>query len=475
MDFRKTDEILETIAEYVCKNIAFSQEAMQTASACLADALGCAMLSLKFPACKKLLGPIVPGTIVPNGCLIPGSGDILDPVRGAFNLGIMIRWLDYNDTWLAAEWAHPSDNIGGLLPLLDFLSRQNRSKNKAVYTCCDLLNAMIKAYEIQGILALKNSFNERGFDHVILVKVATAAVATHLLGGNYSQVVDAVSNAWIDTGPLRTYRHAPNTGSRKSWAAGDATSRGVQLAMMVMQGEMGYPRALTTDKWGFYDVILQGVPLIIPQPLESFVMENILFKVAFPAEFHAQTAVEAAFELHHLLKDRLENIKTINILTHEAAVRIIDKKGELKNPADRDHCIQYMVAAGLLFGTLTADHYEDNIARDPRIDWLRSKMTVSEHKPYSEDYHEPSKRSIANTVTIYFENGTSLGPVTVEYPLGHSRRRKEGLPLLYKKFEENAGTILPPGRVKQLLTLFQNQKKLEAMTVPSLVEHFILD
>ncbi|MBA2728313.1 MAG: bifunctional 2-methylcitrate dehydratase/aconitate hydratase [Parachlamydiaceae bacterium] len=475
MATQKTDEILETIAAYVCKDISFSAEAMQTASACLADALGCGILALKFPACKKLLGPIVPGTIVPNGCCIPGTGDILDPIRGAFNFGTMIRWLDFNDTWLAAEWGHPSDNIGGLLPLLDYLSRKNRAERIAVFTCRDLLIAMIKAYEIQGVLALKNSFNERGLDHVILVKVATAAVAAGLLGGNYSQVIDAISNAWIDLGPLRTYRHSPNTGSRKSWAAGDATSRGVQLAMMVMQGEMGYPLALSTDKWGFYDVIFEGVPLTINQPLGSYVMENILFKVAFPAEFHAQTAVEAAFELHHLLKGRLEDIKSINISTHAAAIRIIDKKGELKNPADRDHCLQYMVAIGILYGTLTAHHYEDRAAIDPRIDRLRAKMTVTEYPSYSVDYLDPAKRSIANSILIQFQNGSSLGPIAIEYPLGHRRRRKEGLPLLFNKFEENVGTLLPLGRVKQLLALFQNQKKLEAMTIPTFVEQFIVN
>lgn len=469
---QKCDELLDTIATYVCCEEPPSALAMQTAVACLADALGCGILALEYRACKKLLGPLVPGTIVPNGCCIPGTGDILDPVRGAFNLGTMIRWLDYNDTWLAAEWGHPSDNIGGLLTLMDYLSRKNHAVGKPRYLVRQLLMAMVKAYEIQGVLALANSFNRVGFDHVILVKVATAAVATRLLGGTHAQVIDALSNAWIDTGPLRTYRHAPNVGSRKSWAAGDATSRGVQLAMWVMQGEMGYPTALTADGWGFYDVIFKGVPFVVPRPFESYVMENILFKISFPAEFHAQTAVEVALELHHRLKDQLDDIKSIEIYTHEAAMRIIDKKGPLKNPADRDHCLQYMVAIALLHGHLDATHYEDHAAADPRIDSLREKMIVIEHKPYSVDYLDPAKRSIANAITIRFKNGTSLPLMAIEYPLGHRRRREEGLPLLFRKFENNLDTLLLPGRVKQLLALFCDQKKLEAKPIPAFVDLF---
>lgn len=473
MKNQKADEILALIAAYVCEDKSFSHESLHTARLCLADALGCAILALQYKACTKLLGPVVPGTVVPNGCLIPGTGDVLDPIRGAFNLGSMIRWLDYNDTWLAAEWGHPSDNIGGILMLMDFLSRQKHAESKAVFTGRDLLIAMIKAYEIQGVLSLKNSFNLIGFDHVILVKVATAALATKLLGGNEAQVIDALSHAWIDTGPLRLYRHEPNTGSRKSWAAGDATSRGVQLAIMVMQGEMGYPRALTTDRWGFYDVLFKGVPFSITQEFGSYVMENILFKISFPAEFHAQTAIEAAIELHKLLKGRFENIIRIEINTHASALRIIDKKGELKNPADRDHCLQYMVSIGLLHGYLTADHYEDQAANDPRIDWLRERMIVSEHPSYSADYLDPSKRSIANAITIYFENGTSLKPLVIEYPLGHKRRRHEGLPFLFKKFENNISSLFPDGRVKKILALFQNQAKLEAMLIPTLTDLFI--
>lgn len=464
----KKDEALTLIADYIVDYVIQSEEAYRTARLCLADALGCAILSLRFPHCTKLLGPIVPGTIVPNGSRVPGTPYVLDPIRGAFNIGTMIRWLDYNDTWLAAEWGHPSDNLGGLLAVADYLNQ--KGKSIIVY---DLLTYLIKAYEIQGILALENSFNRIGLDHVILVKVATAAVTTYMFGGTRDQIVDAVSNAWIDNGPLRTYRHYPNTGSRKSWAGGDATSRGVLLAMMSMRGEMGYPMALSAKKWGVYDVLFQGKPFQFQRPFESYVMENILFKIAFPAEFHAQTAIECAMQLYPKVKDRWEEIEKIIISTHESAIRIIDKTGPLKNPADRDHCLQYMVAIGLLFGELTANHYEDEIARDPRIDGLRNKMVIFENKQYSNDYLDPQKRSIANALTIQFKNGSILGPVIVEYPLGHRQRRDEGYLLLYKKFEENLRTVFDQKKVAQILALFQDQNLLDSIPVSTFVELFL--
>lgn len=456
------------IADYLAAPLKASDEAYQTARAGLADALGCAMLALRFPQCTKLLGPIVPGTTVPSGSCVPGTEYVLDPIRAAFDIGTMIRWLDYNDAWLAAEWGHPSDNLGAILALGDYLTRSSKKR----FSVQDILTCMIQAYEIQGVLALQNSFNRIGFDHVILVKIASTAVATKMLGGTHQQIMDALSNAFIDAGPLRTYRHAPNTGSRKSWAAGDATSRGVLLAFMTMQGEMGYPTALSAKKWGFCDVLFQGKPLVLERPLGSYVMENILFKVSFPAEFHAQTAVECAFKLYPQVKDRLDEIESVEISTHESALRIIDKKGPLHNPADRDHCIQYMVAIALLFGELTAHHYEEKTAQDPHIDLLRSKMTVSENKQYSIDYLDPNKRSVANSLLIRMKGGEVLGPVTVEYPLGHRQRRAEGLPLIFKKFEHNVGTHLPPQTASALSQLFQNQSALTKMSISDLIDLF---
>lgn len=463
------DEVLTTLAGYVNDAKIPSDEAYHTAAAALADALGCAILALRFPACTKLLGPVVPGTIVPMGSRVPGTSYVLDPIRAAFNIGTQIRWLDYNDTWLAAEWGHPSDNLGGLLAIADYLNRTN----KANLTVKELLTAMIKAYEIQGNLALLNSFNRIGFDHVILVKVATTAVVTGLLKGNAEQIKDAISQAWADGAPLRMYRHAPNTGSRKSWAAGDATSRGVMLALMTMQGEKGYPSVLTTPKWGFYDAVFQGKPFGFQRPLSSYVMENILFKISFPAEFHAQTAVECAIHLHPLIKEKLDDIQSVEIMTHESALRIIDKTGPLKNPADRDHCLQYMVAIGLLHGTLTAHHYEDNAAQDPRIDTLRSKMTLKENKTYSADYHDPEKRSIPNAITVVFKDGTKAGPLEIEYPLGHRRRRKEGLPLLYHKFETNLRSHFEREKVSKILKAFADYTSLVKMKVNHLLDLFI--
>lgn len=463
------DESLRVIADYICDHTISSQEAYDTARMCLADALGCAILSLRFQECVKLLGPVVPGTIVPHGSRVPGTPFILDPIRAAFNIGTMIRWLDYNDTWLAAEWGHPSDNIGGLLAVFDYLSQQRMAMGQRPLTIRDLLEAMIKVYEIQGSLALLNSFNQIGFDHVILVKVATAAMVTCLLGGTKDQIIDALSQAWIDVGPLRTYRHAPNTGSRKSWAAGDASSRGVFLAFLTMQGEMGYPAALSTKQWGFYDVLFEGRPFLFERPLGSYVIENILFKISFPAEFHAQTAVECAIQLHSQVKGRLEHISTIVIETQHSAVKIIDKIGPLYNPADRDHCIQYMVAVALLKGKLTADDYEEEASQDPRIDWLRSKMQLVENPDFSRDYLDPQKRSIANAITIYFDNGTMTERTAVEYPVGHRRRRREAVPLLFSKFGTNLRTRFPKGKVYELMHLFLDHNRLCAMPVNALV------
>lgn len=464
------DEALKIIADYVHGFTITSSEAYHTAMADLADTLGCGILALKFPACTKLLGPVVPGTIVPNGSRVPGTKYILDPISAAFNIGAMIRWLDFNDAWLAAEWGHPSDNLGGILAVADFLSQQRVSEGKSPLLMKDVMTAMIKAHEIQGGLALLNSFNRVGLDHVILVKVASTAVITHMLGGGHQQIMEALSQAWIDTGSLRTYRHAPNTGSRKSWAAGDATSRAVFLAMTTMRGEMGYPTALSTKRWGFYDIFFQGKPFVFQRPLTSYVMENILFKVTFPAEFHAQTAVECAINLHPQVIDRLEEIASIDIETHESAMRIIDKKGPLHNPADRDHCLQYMIAIGLLKGTLTAEDYEEAASRDVRIDRLRNLMKVRENNEYSLDYHHPDKRSIANAITVHFKDGTSTPRIEVEYPLGHRYRRTEGLPLLLEKCRANLGTHYPKAKVTGLMDLFQDFHKLSSMPVNTFMD-----
>ncbi|TMG93026.1 MAG: bifunctional 2-methylcitrate dehydratase/aconitate hydratase, partial [Betaproteobacteria bacterium] len=424
----RPDRVLVDIADYASKSEIGGAEAYDTARLCLMDTLGCGLEALEYPACTKLLGPLVPGTAVEKGARVPGTRFELDPVQAAFNIGAMIRWLDFNDTWLAAEWGHPSDNLGGILAVADWLSR-----NGAPLVMRDVLTAMIKAHEIQGVIALQNSFNRVGLDHVVLVKVASTAVVSNLLGLSREAIINAVSHAWVDGHSLRTYRHAPNTGSRKSWAAGDATSRAVRLALIAKTGEMGYPSVLTAKTWGFYDVLFRGKPFRFPRRYGSYVMENVLFKISFPAEFHAQTAVEAAVELHPEVKGRLADIKKIEIVTHESAIRIIDKKGPLNNPADRDHCIQYMVAIGLIKGNLTAPDYEDGVARDPRIDALRAKMVCIENKRYSRDYLDPRKRSIANQLQIFFKDGTKTRKVAVEYPLGHRRRRNEGIPLLEEK------------------------------------------
>ncbi|MEN1967156.1 bifunctional 2-methylcitrate dehydratase/aconitate hydratase [Lentibacillus sp. N15] len=470
---KTTDSLIEEITDYVLNTRITSKEAFSTAHYILIDTLGCGILALNYPECTKLLGPIVPGTVVPYGTRVPGTPHVLDPVQGAFNIGSMIRWLDYNDTWLAAEWGHPSDNLGGILATADYVSQQRLSKGEAPVTVQEVLEMMIKAHEIQGILALENSLNRVGLDHVLYVKIATAAVVTKLLGGGRDEIFNAVSNAWIDNSSLRTYRHFPNTGSRKSWAAGDATSRGVRLAMMAMQGEMGYETALSAPGWGFQDVLFGEQELKLGKPLGSYVMENILFKVSYPAEFHAQTAAEAAVQLHPEIKSRLEDIDQVTITTHESAIRIIDKKGPLYNPADRDHCIQYITAVGLIKGNVTAEDYEDDAAADPRIDALRDKMVITENKAYTEDYLDPDKRSIANAVQVHFKDGTSTENIAVEYPLGHRFRREEAFPKVLTKYAANLATQYPEKKQKRIVAITSDYQNVAQMNVNEFVELFL--
>src|SRR5215475_8926401 len=450
------DKILVDIADYAASYVPVSQEAIDTARYCFMDTLGCALLALRFPECTKHLGPVVPGATLASGARVPGTDWQLDPVQGAFNIGAMIRWLDFNDTWLAAEWGHPSDNLGAILAVADYLSRKRVMEGQKPLTVRDVLTAMIKAHEIQGVLALENSFNRVGLDHVILVRVASTAVVTAMLGGTREQIINAVSNAWIDGGALRTYRHAPNTGSRKSWAAGDATSRAVRHAFISLTGEMGYPSALSAKTWGLYDVLFKGKPFSLPQPFGSYVMENVLFKISFPAEFHAQTAVECAMTLHSAVKDRIDQIERIVIETQEPGVRIIDKTGPLANPADRDHCIQYMVAVPLIFGRLTAQDYEDAVARDPRIDALRDKMQVRENATFTQEYYAADKRYIGNAVQVFFKDGTSTARVAVDFPIGHRKRRAEGMPVLVKKFESSVDAYFSAKQAERIKALFAN-------------------
>jgi 2-methylcitrate dehydratase len=467
------DKVIVDIVDYAQKHKIASREAYETARYCLMDTLGCGFEALEYPACTKLLGPIVPGTIVPNGARVPGTPYQLDPVQAAFNLGTMVRWLDFNDTWLAAEWGHPSDNLGGILMAADWVARNAAAAGKPAPTMRDVLTGMIKAHEIQGCIALENSFNKVGLDHVVLVKVASTAVVSTLLGLTREETLNAVSNAWVDGQSLRTYRHAPNTGSRKSWAAGDATSRAVRLALIARTGEMGYPSVLTAKTWGFYDVLFKGNPFRFQRPYGSYVMENVLFKISFPAEFHAQTAAEAAMTIHGELarmSRSAADIKRITIRTHEAAIRIIDKKGPLNNPADRDHCIQYMVAVPILFGRLTAADYEDSVAKDPRIDALREKIVCVEDKQFTKDYHDPGKRSIANALTVELADGRKMKEVVVEYPIGHKRRRKEGMPVLVEKFKTNLARVFPEKRRAQILDLCMDAKRLDATPVHEFVD-----
>jgi 2-methylcitrate dehydratase len=458
------DKLLTEIADYVLRDAAASVEARQIARYCLMDTLGCGILALGFPACTQLLGPVVPGAELTNGARVPGTRYELEPVAAAFNIGAMIRWLDFNDTWLAAEWGHPSDNLGAILAVADYLARRGQR-----LTMADVLTAMIQAHEIQGVLALNHSFNRVGLDHVLLVRIASTAVATRLLGGSRDEIVNAVSNAWLDGGALRTYRHAPNTGSRKSWAAGDATSRGVRHALLARAGEMGYPSALTAKGWGFQDVLFKGRTIALERALSSYVMENVLFKISFPAEFHAQTAVEAALKLHAVVAPRIADIARITIETQEAGMRIIDKTGPLANPADRDHCLQYMVAVPLLFGRLTAEDYEDEVARDPRIDALRDRMVVTENAEFSRDYLDADKRAIGNAVQVWFADGTRTERVAIDYPIGHRRRRAEGIPELVVKFERNLATQFGAKQRAAIAAACADQDQFEKLPVEDFV------
>ena len=470
------DKLLVQLADYVANFEINSAEAYNTARNCLIDTLGCGLLALRFPECTKHLGPIVPGTSVRHGARVPGTSHELDPVKAAWDIGCIIRWLDYNDTWLAAEWGHPSDNLGGILATADYLSRVAIAEGRKPLLMREVLTAMIKAHEIQGVIALENSFNRVGLDHVLLVRVASTGVVTKMLGGNRDQIIDALSQAWVDGCSLRTYRHAPNAGSRKSWAAGDATSRAVRLAMITMQGEMGLPGVLSAPTWGYYDVLFKGKEFKFTQGFASYVMENVLFKISFPAEFHAQTAAEAAVKLHPQVKDRIDQIARIEVTTHESAIRIISKVGPLANFADRDHCLQYMIAVPLLHGNLVAEHYDDAFHQgDPRIDALREKMEISEDKRYSTEYHDPDKRSIANAIQIFFTDGSSTERVEIEYPVGHRRRRVEGIPLLEKKFYANLQTRFPEQRCKQILALCLDQQRLEATPVNQFAELFVIN
>ena len=462
------DKEIVDIVDYVFDYEVTSDLAYETAWSCLMDTLGCGFESLEYEACTKLLGPLVPELQVKDGVRVPGTAYLLDPVQGAFNIGALIRWLDFNDTWLAAEWGHPSDNLSAILSVADWISQHPQYGTGKKLTMRDVMTAMIKAHEIQGCIALENSFNKVGLDHVILVKIASTAVVSQMLGLTREQALNAVSLAWIDGHSLRTYRHYPNAGSRKSWAAGDATSRAVRLALMAKLGEMGYPSALTAKTWGFYDTLFRGNKFKFQRPYGSYVMENVLFKISYPAEFHSQTAVEAAFTLHKQMVaagKTSDDIAKITIRTHEACIRIIDKKGPLNNPADRDHCIQYMVAVPLIFGRLTARDYEDVIADDPRVDALRAKMHLSEDESFTADYFDPAKRSIANAMTIECNDGTIFGEEVVEYPVGHARRRTEGIPLLVEKFKINLNRVFAPDQQKKILDLCLDRKALEATEV----------
>jgi 2-methylcitrate dehydratase len=462
------DHVLTAIADYALSYEIDSSLAYETAAYCLMDTLACGFQALKYPACTKLMGPVVPGATLTNGARVPGTAYELDPINAAFNIGAMIRWLDFNDTWLAAEWGHPSDNLGGILAVADYLSRGGKR-----VVVRDVLTGMIKAHEIQGVLALENSFNRVGLDHVLLVRVASTAVVTAMLGGTREQIINAVSNAWIDGGALRTYRHAPNTGSRKSWAAGDATSRAVRHALFALKGEMGYPSALSAKTWGFQDVLFKGKPVVLPQPLAGYVMENVLFKISYPAEFHAQTAVEAAMTLHPQIAARLDQIDRVMIETQEPGVRIIDKTGPLANPADRDHCIQYMVAIPLLFGRLEASDYEDAVATDPRVDALRAKMQVKENAEFTKDYYDAQKRYIGNAVQVFFKDGSSSPRVAVDFPIGHRKRRAEGMPVLVKKFESSVAAHFQPKQTESIKAMFVDRKALMAMPVSDFVAKLV--
>jgi len=467
------DPVLVDIAAYARDHVIDSELAYDTARHCLMDTLACGLQALAHPDCTRLLGPVVPGATMVGGARVPGTSYELDPVRAAFNIGAMIRWLDFNDTWLAAEWGHPSDNLGGILALADYLSRRAVAGGSAALTVRDVLTAMIKAHEIQGVTALENAFNQVGLDHVILVRVASTAVSTAMLGGTVEQVINALSNAWIDGGALRNYRHAPDAGSRKSWAAGDATSRGVWHALNAMRGEMGYPKALSAPNWGFCDVLLKGRPLSYSRPFGSYVMENVLFKVSFPAEFHGQTAVECALQLHAAVTDRLDQVEQVSIETQAPAMRIIDKAGPLDNPADRDHCIQYMTAIPLIFGRLRAEDYGDSVAGDPRVDALRGRMTVRENPGFTRDYYAADKRAVGNAVQVFFKDGSASARVQVDFPIGHRRRRGEGIPLLEQKFKRSLAAVYPAAQCQRISDLFADPARLVPMPVDQFMAELV--
>ena len=481
------DDVIQAIADYALDYEVTSELALDTARNCLMDTLGCGLLALRFPECTKHLGPRVDGMVVPNGARVPGTQFRLDPEKAAWDIGCIIRWLDFNDTWLAAEWGHPSDNLGGILAVADYTSQRRLARGQQPLTMHDVLVAMVKAHEIQGVLALENSFNRVGLDHVVLVKVATTATVAALQGASREQMLSAISHAWVDGQALRTYRHAPNAGPRKSWAAGDATARGVRLADIALRGETGVPGALSAPQWGFYDVLFSKTNrdqqikpedqrrFALPQPFATYVMENVLFKLSFPAEFHSQTACEAAVQLHPQVRDRIDDIERIELTTHESAIRIISKEGALANPADRDHCLQYMTAVPLLFGNLTAEHYEDDFhAAHPEIDTLREKMVVTEDERYSRDYLDPNKRSIANAVQVFFADGSSTDRVEIEYPIGHRRRRDEGIPVLEDKFHRALATRFPAGRTEAIFNLCRDKDHLRGMPVHEFVERFVI-
>ena len=463
------DPLLVEIASYAHAAVIDSAMAYETARYCLMDSLACALMALSFPACTRLLGPVVPGATLAGGARVPGLGHELDPVQAAFNIGAMVRWLDFNDTWLAAEWGHPSDNLGAILAVADYRARRGAADSVAAPGVRDLLTAMIKAHEIQGVLALENSFNRVGLDHVLLVRVASTAVATTMLGGTLEQVINAVSNAWIDGGALRAYRQAPNTGSRKSWAAGDASARGVRHALIALSGEMGYPSALSAPTWGFQDVLFRGQRLVAPQAFGSYVMENVLFKISYPAEFHAQTAVECALQLHAQVRGRLDQIERVVIETQEPGMRIIDKTGPLANPADRDHCIQYMTAVPLIFGRLSAEDYEDGVAADPRIDALRARMSVRENAEFTRAYYQHDQRYIGNAVQVFFRDGTATERVQIDYPVGHRRRRSEGMPLLVEKFRQSVRAHYPAPQAQRIVDSFADPAALDGWRVDELM------
>ena len=468
------DQVLQDIADYVIDYKVVSEEALNTARNCLMDTIGCGLLALKYPNCTRHLGPLVPGTTVENGARVFGRSFELDPVKAAWDIGAIVRWLDFNDTWLAEEWGHPSDNLGAIMALSDYISRVNIANHKSPLSIKDVLEYMIKAHEIQGILALDNSFNKVGLDHVLLVRVASTAVATHMLGGTRDQIIAALSQAWVDGSSLRTYRHAPNAGSRKSWAAGDATSRAVRLALMTMKGEMGMPSVLSTPEWGFYDVSFKGREFSFSKNYGSYVMENILFKISYPAEFHAQTAVECAVLLYPEIKDKLDKIKRIEVTTHESALRIIDKTGALDNPADRDHCMQYMLAVSMIKGDLVADFYEDSFhQQNPLIDELRNKMVLKEDKKYSKDYLAEDKRSIANALQIFFNDGSQTDKVEVEYPIGHRNRRQEGIPLLERKFFNSLKSTYSKEHSDRIYSLCLDKERIEQTPVNEFMDMFV--